>query len=103
MQGLVGILSHIKSQVTIELRGIGLNGFFGFIDVKRVKLVSAVGCRLEEMDVWDRLVYVGCKSGFWCSSLLYTAYSFVVWRHDPTTLPRELKYRCIDSDRTLGE
>ena len=35
MQGFVGILSHTKRQVTRELlRGIGLEGFFDFIDFK---------------------------------------------------------------------
>ena len=35
MQGLVGILSHTKRQVTAELlRGIGVRDFFGLIDVK---------------------------------------------------------------------
>ena len=35
MQGLVGILSHTKGQVATELlRGIGVKGFFSFIDVK---------------------------------------------------------------------
>ena len=58
MQGLVGILSHTKGQVTTELLlGIGLKGFFSFIDVK----LSAVGGCLEEVDVclhWHH-VFVG--------------------------------------------
>ena len=69
VQGLVGILSHTKGQVATELlRGIGVKGFFSFIDVK----LSEVGKCSRRLFRRGRCLYplapCVCRAVFVCTT-----------------------------------